>query len=163
MQSRPISTSLALRTHFNGMLCKIRSFFPKKIQLKMSTQYQPYFINMSWYSIHCTHHALTNHLQLGRFTPSIVLWKLISFCVDYISISNICTGQMRSLSCLITTTRGLFQYNALPISRGQLSPNNSRKTSIARPLGRGMDFFRKFEIWPKSYLRSCCVGWNIVL
>ena len=36
--------------------------------------------------------------------------------------------------------------SALPISRGHLHPNNSWKASIARPLGRGMGFFRELEL-----------------
>ena len=50
--------------------------------------------------------------------------------------------------------------SALPIYRGHFSPHNSRKTPIARPLGRGMGVFREFEVWPKFYLRSCCT-WAI--
>ena len=53
-------------------------------------------------------------------------------------------------------------YSALPISRGHCSPHNSRKTLIARPLGRGMGVFREFEMWPKFYLRKCCAVCNIV-
>ena len=53
--------------------------------------------------------------------------------------------------------------SALPISRDHFSPNNSRKTSIARPLGWGMGVVREFQVWPKFYLRSCCAGCNIVL
>ena len=47
-------------------------------------------------------------------------------------------------------------YSALPISRGHLSPNNSRKTPIAHPLGRGVDVLREFQVWPNLYHRSCC-------
>ena len=54
-------------------------------------------------------------------------------------------------------------YSASPISCGCFPANNSRKTSIARPLGRGMGVFREFEIWPKFYTQSCCAGCNIVL
>ena len=54
-------------------------------------------------------------------------------------------------------------YSALPISRGHFYFNNSRKTAIARPSGRGMAVFRKFEIWSKFCLRSCCSVCNIVL
>ena len=44
-----------------------------------------------------------------------------------------------------------------------LFPNNSRKTPIARPLGRGMGVSREFEIWPKFYTRSCCDVCIVVL
>ena len=54
-------------------------------------------------------------------------------------------------------------YSALPTSRGHFSPHNSRKTLIARPLGRGMGVFREFEMWPKFYIQSCCAVCNIVL
>ena len=47
-------------------------------------------------------------------------------------------------------------YSALSIYRGLFSPNNSRKTPIARPLGRDMVVFRDFLIWPKFYLGSYC-------
>ena len=41
-----------------------------------------------------------------------------------------------------------LQYSVLPISHGHFSPHlprNSRKTPIARPLGRGMSVFRQFR------------------
>ena len=38
----------------------------------------------------------------------------------------------------------------LPLYRGLFSPNNSRKTPIARPLGRGMVVVREFLVWPWS-------------
>ena len=43
------------------------------------------------------------------------------------------------------------------------SPNNSRKTTIARPNGRAMGLFRDFNVSPKFYLRSCCALCNIEL
>ena len=43
-----------------------------------------------------------------------------------------------------------------PISRGHLSPNNSRKTVTPCPWERGIGAFHEFEMWPKFYLRSCC-------
>ena len=52
-------------------------------------------------------------------------------------------------------------YSALPIYDGHL--NNSRKTPMAHPLGRGMDGFREFEMWPQFYLQICCALLNIVL
>ena len=55
------------------------------------------------------------------------------------------------------------QYSAHSIFCGPFSPNNSRKTTIAHPLGRGMGVLREFEVWPKLYHRSCCVVCNIVL
>ena len=54
-------------------------------------------------------------------------------------------------------------YSALPIYRSHFSLNNSRKTPITRPLGRGMGVFRKFKTWLKFHLRSCCAGCNVVL
>ena len=53
-------------------------------------------------------------------------------------------------------------YSALPISRGHFSPNNSRKTSIGRPLGWAMCVFREFEVLSKFYTRSCCAGRNFM-
>ena len=38
-------------------------------------------------------------------------------------------------------------YSALPIYHGLFSPNNSRKTHIARSLGRSMGVFREILIW----------------
>ena len=73
------------------------------------------------------------------------------------------------LSLLYLTIRtykqifGLFIYSALPISCGHFSPNNSRRTPIARSLGRDMDVILEFEVLPKFYIRNWCVGWNIVL
>ena len=58
---------------------------------------------------------------------------------------------------------GLFIYSVLPISRGHFSPNNSRRTPIARSLGWDMDVILEFEVLPKFYIRNWCVGWNIVL
>ena len=49
------------------------------------------------------------------------------------------------------------------MSRGHFSPNNSRKTSTGRPLGRCICVFQEFEFCPKIYLRSCCAGCNVVL
>ena len=43
----------------------------------------------------------------------------------------------------------IYIYSTLPIYRGLSSPNNSRMTPIARPLGRGMGVFRESLIWPK--------------
>ena len=73
------------------------------------------------------------------------------------------------LSLLYLTIRtykqifGLFIYSALPISRGHFSPNKSRRTPIARSLGRDMDVVLELEVLPKFYIRNWCVGWNIVL
>ena len=74
-----------------------------------------------------------------------------------------------SLSLLYLTIRthkqifGLFIHSALPISRCHFSPNNSRRTPIARLLGRDMDVILEFEVLPKVYIRNGCVEWNIVL
>ena len=74
-----------------------------------------------------------------------------------------------SLSLLFLTIRThkqiivLFIYSVLPISRCHFSPNNSRRTPIARSLGRDMDVILEFEVLPKFYIRNGCVGWNIVL
>ena len=57
----------------------------------------------------------------------------------------------------------LTWYSALPISHGHFSPNNSRKTPMARPFGRDMGVFRELKIWPKFRIRSCCTVCNIVL
>ena len=54
------------------------------------------------------------------------------------------------------------QYSALPISRGHLFPNNSRKTPMARPLGLNMGVFHEFKIWPNFALEVYTVS-NIVL
>ena len=54
-------------------------------------------------------------------------------------------------------------YSALPISCGHFSPNNPRKPHKARPWGRCMCVFREFEMSPKFYLRSYCIGCNNVL
>ena len=54
-------------------------------------------------------------------------------------------------------------YSTLLLSGGHLSPNNSQKTPIARPLGRAMGIFSELEVWPKFYLRSCCAECNIML
>ena len=56
----------------------------------------------------------------------------------------------------------IWNYYALPISRGHFSPNNSRKTPIPPPNVRGMGTFREFELWPKVCPRSCCEC-NVVL
>ena len=44
-------------------------------------------------------------------------------------------------------------YSVFPIYRGVFSPNNSRETDIARPLGRGMGVFREILVWPQFYFR----------
>ena len=70
--------------------------------------------------------------------------------------------------------RGLIYIQRLPLSldtmrppicHGYFSPNNQWKTSIARPLGQGMDVFREFEVWPKVYLRTllCSVQFHVIL
>ena len=43
----------------------------------------------------------------------------------------------------------LWPYSTFPISRGQFSPNNSRKIATARPSGQGMTVFPEFKAWPK--------------
>ena len=53
-------------------------------------------------------------------------------------------------------------YSALLISHDHCSPNNSRKTFIARLLWRGMGVFCGFDICRKSYFQSCGTWWNIV-
>ena len=55
------------------------------------------------------------------------------------------------------------KHSALPISRGQFSPNHSRKVPIARAWGRNTCVFLEFEVWPKFYLRNCGVVCNNVL
>ena len=54
-------------------------------------------------------------------------------------------------------------YSAFPIAHGHFFSNNSRKTAITRPLGRGMGVYREFEIWSKFCLLSCCTVVNILL
>ena len=55
------------------------------------------------------------------------------------------------------------KYSALPIYRGLFPPKNSRKTPIARPLGRGMVVSREFLVWPQFYLRIYYAMCSIVL
>ena len=55
------------------------------------------------------------------------------------------------------------KYNAPPIYHGIFSPDNSLKTPIARPLGRGMVVFREFIVWPKFYIRIYCAVCSTVL
>ena len=52
-----------------------------------------------------------------------------------------------NIQCVPDISRSFFGY---------FSPNNSRKTPIARPSGRGMGAFGAFEVWPKFYLWSVC-------
>ena len=73
-----------------------------------------------------------------------------------------CHDTEGTLSVTVGTTN-ITSYSALPISRCHFSPNDSHKTPIARPLGRGMGVFREVEVWPKFYLRSCCARCIIVL
>ena len=53
----------------------------------------------------------------------------------------------------------LVRLCAPPIYRGHFSSNNSRKTPIARPLGRYRGLFREFEVSPKFQLRSRWWWW----
>ena len=46
--------------------------------------------------------------------------------------------------------------SARRIYRGLISPNNSRETSIAVLLGRGMGVFHEIIVWPKFYVRIQC-------
>ena len=57
----------------------------------------------------------------------------------------------------------LTLYNAPPISHSCFSPDNSRKTSITRPLGRALGVFCEFEFSLKFYIWSCCAVCHIVL
>ena len=41
--------------------------------------------------------------------------------------------------------------------------SNSRKTPIARPLGRGMVVFHEFLVWPKFYNRNYCAVCSVLL
>ena len=54
-------------------------------------------------------------------------------------------------------------WYAFPISRGHFYPNNSRKTPMARPLGRDMGVLRELKIWYIFHIRRCCTVRNIVL
>ena len=54
-------------------------------------------------------------------------------------------------------------YSALPIYRGLFSPNNSRETSMARPLGRGKDVFLEDRILADVHLWIQCTVCGIVL
>ena len=56
-------------------------------------------------------------------------------------------------------SRGCTLVQCTPdTSRGHFSPNNSRKTSIGRPLGLGMGVFRDFEVLPKFQLEVVVMG-----
>ena len=62
-----------------------------------------------------------------------------------------------------TCLSGLLQYplySGLAIYHSLFSPNNSRKTPIARPLGRGMVVFGESLVWSKLYLY--CAVYSIV-
>ena len=94
------------------------------------------------------------------------------FVNTYLCPSTASMFKLKNVEFLISVFRCVWNigflifellYSALPISRGHFSPNNSRKTPIARPLGRSMGVFRGFEIWPKFHLRSCCTGCKVVL
>ena len=52
------------------------------------------------------------------------------------------------------------QQRALLIFHGHFNPNNSQKTLLARPLGRGLGLFREFEVWPKFNIWRCSAVCN---
>ena len=48
-------------------------------------------------------------------------------------------------------------YNTLQISCSHSSPNNPRKTPMARPLGGDMGVFLEFNVWPNFHLNCSIV------
>ena len=65
--------------------------------------------------------------------------------------------------CHYTPTE-LSQYSALLlISCCHSSPKSSPNTPRAHPWGPAMGVFGEFELWPKFYLRNCCVVCNEML
>ena len=83
---------------------------------------------------------------------SVISWILmiVSIVVPgaLICDRNICGDHdrfMLGLSPCSDKSVNFMEYSALPIYRGHLSPSNSRKTSMARPLGQGMGVFRVFK------------------
>ena len=50
----------------------------------------------------------------------------------------------------------------LPIYRGHLSSNNSRRKPISHPNVVHMGIFREFEVWQKYYIWNCCAGCDIM-
>ena len=91
---------------------------------------------------------------------------LFHFFFHFVYLSPYCSSSFIIVVFVIRAYKqifGLFIYSALPISRGHFSPNNSRRTPIARSLGRDMDDILEFEVFPKFLIRNWCVGWTIVL
>ena len=78
--------------------------------------------------------------QHRQWTSAFVYRRLNCWVNDYIE-HLMCTGKATPL---YYTVLWFHYYSALPISRGNVSPNNSRNTHIARPNGRAMGFFRGF-------------------
>ena len=57
------------------------------------------------------------------------------------------------------------KYSVFQIYRGLFSPSNSRKTPIARPLGRGMVVFRESLVLPMfifKFIVRCAAACYIV-
>ena len=89
-------------------------------------------------------------------------WIIYIYIYIYICVC-VCACVAMCASAYTYAYRDSYLYNALPISQGHFSPNNSRKTFIARPRGQSMNAFLEFEVWPKFYLRHFCAVWNSVL
>ena len=86
--------------------------------------------------------------------------------VRAISLLGLCAGKLpirdggRYVLCFVL----FVEYRALPIYRVLFSPYNSRKTPIARPLGRGTGVFREIVVWPNftfEFSVLCVVSCNM--
>ena len=107
-----------------------------------------------------------------RSFPAIKAWISIHKCHDVWWTSSYkgelvaCAAYVNQQWRLIKRSFGnniqLNIYSALSIYHGQLSPNNSRGTPIARPLGRGMGVFREILVWPKFYIWIQCTAYCIM-
>ena len=101
----------------------------------------------------CILYEYVMYLIILQFTNSHVHWDDVQM--------DIC--RRRQFLSAVMATKCIRLYCALAISHGNISPNNSRKTPIACPLGRGMGVFWEFEVQSKFYIRSSYTGYNIVL
>ena len=118
-------------------------------------------VSLIWCSQRCMEHhhycegfAVTKNVSATGYICEVCSVRSESSSIIQLSpASNLTKVYHHNVSWLSEQTGMTFILHNTVRSR-YLVPDNSRKTPIARPLGRGMDVFREFKVF--FYLRSCC-------
>ena len=130
----------------------------------------PTFVSAMWYTkwgYMSIRLRLNANIHINGYYKGTTL-QLFHLCNDFISgtellVRSTDTNVRYTQSGPVLIRPSITWYSALPIYRGLFSPNNSRKTPIARPLVWDMVVFRELLVLPKFYLRVYCAVCSIVL